>query len=128
MKNDGFTLIELIGIVGVLGMLLLVGLPALTMTLNKNKENEFSRVKRDIELAAENYVINHLDEFDELDELDGEGKFKSVYISLNLLKENGYIPSGLVDPRTDTQFDYNLSVKIFKDRNNDNLLKYEFVP
>ena len=120
MRQKAFTLVELIGIMVVLGLIILVGVPALTTSLRKANEEEYERIIRTFNLAAETYVQINKENDGALIGLNTPNT--PVYITLNVLKQNGYIKSGIVNPLTDSVFDYNQAVKAFK--NSDGVIEY----
>jgi len=64
MNNKGFTLVELLGVIGVLLVIMLVAIPNITSTFERNK-NKVDEQKRQIILsAAEIYVNKYKKEFD----------------------------------------------------------------
>lgn len=121
MKKNAFTLVELIGIIVILGLMLIVGVPALTKTLKKVNNDEYERFKKDLELATENYVVQNIDMYPELETVGGE-----VYITLEELKQQGYIKSSIIDPSNDLTYEdiKNNTIKVYK--NSSGVLEYDY--
>lgn len=64
MNNKGFTLVELLGVLAVLMAIILVAIPSISSSLERNK-NKVDEQKREIILsAAEIYVNKHKKEFE----------------------------------------------------------------
>lgn len=117
--KKGFTLVELIGIMVILGLMVLVGVPAMTRTLRNTNEDEYNRALTDLYLATENYIEVNRSNFPTLNEAGGE-----TYISLNELKNAGYLRANITNPKTENVFDYTKAVRVF--RNLDGTLDYEY--
>lgn len=117
--KKGFTLVELIGVMVILGLMVLVGVPAMTRTLRNTNEDEYNRALTDLYLATENYIEVNRSNFPTLNEAGGE-----VYISLNELKNAGYLRANITNPKTEKVFDYKNAVRVF--RNLDGTLDYEY--
>lgn len=97
MRNRGFTLVELLGVVAILAMLGLVIVPVISNVLSNNKRELYNVQIRNIESAANNYVSEHV--FD-IDISIGSSKG----ITLGTLKSFGYISDDIVDPITRKKF------------------------
>ena len=117
--KKGFTLVELIGVMVILGLMVLVGVPAMTRTLRNTNEDEYNRALTDLYLATENYIEVNRTNFPTLNEAGGE-----TYISLNELKNAGYLRANITNPKTEKVFDYTKAVRVF--RNLDGTLDYEY--
>lgn len=114
MKNKGFTLVELIGVIVILGVVAIFAVPALTKTLKDSAEKSYNEYVRDISIAAENYFHNETDEII-------NGKY---FISVGTLIEKGYLKRG-INPKTNEETSDNATVIITK--NTDKTEKYQFV-
>jgi len=86
MNNKGFTLIELLGVVVVLVLVLLVAIPNIMSTFERNK-NKITEQKEEIVLsAAEIYANKYKKEFDYAMFLNGE-----CGISIKNLKDSNLL-------------------------------------
>ena len=57
MKNNkGFTIIELLAVLVILITILLIGIPSITSTVERNKQNALNKKYDIIEAAGETYV------------------------------------------------------------------------
>lgn len=117
--KKGFTLVELIGVMVILGLMVLVGVPAMTRTLRNTNDDEYNRALTDLYLATESYIEVNRKNFPILDNAGGD-----VYISLNELKNAGYLRANITNPKTEKVFDYKNAVRVF--RNLDGTLDYEY--
>ncbi len=103
MKNKGFTLLELIGVIVILGVVAVFSIPALTKTFKDSAEKEYNEYVKNITLAAENYFHS---------ETDGiiNGKY---FIKVGTLLENGYLKK-TINPRTNKEISEDATVIISK--------------
>lgn len=113
MKNKGFTLIEMIGIITVLAVILLVVFPNISNGLKTMKEAKEKNFTDNLKISAEAYIGIYQDNYPELKTPNGsiQIKIKDLYDS-NLLKgryEN---------------VDLNSTITITRDQNNE--LKYYY--
>lgn len=96
MKQNGFTLIELIGVVAIIALVMVVTVPKVMSTMTKSTVKEFETFKHDLELSAASYVENNWAEFKDVyqkDNIDG------IYcLPLSVLMDNNYIKNTDIDP------------------------------
>lgn len=114
MKKQGFTLVELIGVIVILGLIAAFSVPALTKTMKDSSEKQYENYVKNITLAAENYFHS---------ETDGtlNGKY---FIKLKTLMDTGYWKKE-DNPKTNRETNENLTVMISK--NDDGTEKYELL-
>ncbi len=63
MKNKkGFTMVELLAVIAILGILSLIAVGSFTNILSKSKKQTYEELEKNMEVAAENYLIDHMDE------------------------------------------------------------------
>lgn len=55
-NNKGFTLIELLGVIIILSAILLIAIPNITTSIDKNKQNQIEKQKEEIVSAAEEFM------------------------------------------------------------------------
>lgn len=114
MKNKGFTLIELIGVVVILGLLATFSIPALTKTFRDSADKQYEEYLKNIELAAENYFHS-----------ETNGDLTTNYtITIGELVSSGYLKKE-INPKTNTETPDSYIVIISK--NEDGTEKYELV-
>lgn len=98
MKQNGFTLIELIGVVAIIALVMIVTVPKVMSTMTKSTVKEFETFTHDLELSASSYVENNWNEFKidyQINNRDG------IYcLPLMVLMNNNYIKNTDVDPST----------------------------
>lgn len=87
MKNKGFTLIEMLGIITVVGVVLLVVFPNISKSIQSMKESKEKNITDNLKLSAEAYIGIYQDRYPELNQTNGsvQIKIKDLYDS-NLLK------------------------------------------
>lgn len=110
MKKSGFTLIELLGVIVILSILSLITIPIIDRSLNQGKENLSDIQKGQLIKALKNYYTEHLSEFNAI----GEG---SDCKTVAQLKENGYLPTDLKDPKTNLDLSEDIEVCVRKELN-----------
>lgn len=108
MKKNGFTLIEILGVIAILGILGVIVVPTITSVMNQNQQTIDENQKKLIISAAKSYAtenaFNHKEE-----------------ITINELQELGYLEKTEIK-NNKTDEDYKCSVvKITKNNN-----KYEY--
>lgn len=106
-KKNGFTLIELIGIIVILGVLVAIGVPSLLKTLNNNKNKEYETFEKNLFLATESYIQNHQDSFDSLAEANG-----SAIVSIDALINSGLIKRSMINPKTGEKINLEDFIKV----------------
>lgn len=58
IRNNGFTLIEMLGIVIIITVILLVTVPTLTSTLRSSNTKRYENFKKNLALVTESYLVN----------------------------------------------------------------------
>ncbi len=109
MKKNGFTLVELLGVITILAMLGLIIVPVINKIIISNKYELYNVQIRNIESGASNFVSEHL--FDIPDN-------SSLGITLGKLKELGYVNSDIADPVSKNRFSDDMIVVIKNDNGN----------
>lgn len=107
-KKKGFTLIELIGIVIILGVIVIIGVPSIMKILQSNKNKEYEVFEKNLFLAAETYVSEHIEEIDELKVAGG-----TYYVPIELLFKEKLINSkAKYNPLTKSNVADNAAVQV----------------
>lgn len=86
INGKGFSLVELLGVIVILGILSGVAVIAVSRYLNKSREQSYEIMEESIYSAAQNYVLDSIDEFS-----------GSKTVNIEKLVEDGYLDP-LVDP------------------------------
>ena len=97
MKNKGFTLVELIGVITVLGIVILLAIPTVRKINDNSKEELYNVQINNIEEGLKNWAI---DNSNLLPQNEGE----IINITLGQLKTGGYIDSEIKNPKTNKCF------------------------
>ena len=105
MKQNGFTLIELIGVVAILALIMVVTIPQLMSTMTKSNVKELESFAYDLEASAMTYVENEWSDF-KIEYLK-YNKDGSYCLSLSSLIEKNYIRKTEIDPSTNAVIDAN---------------------
>ena len=98
MKNRGFTLVELLGVIVILSIIAVITVPLVQRTILENTEEVYNDQVLSFERAARNYTNSAVYNMTRCE--------PSCSISLKELQEKGYLPSGdIINPKTDEKFD-----------------------
>ncbi len=114
MKNRGFTLPELLGIITLLALLALLIIPAVSKNVSKGKRDLYEVQLRNFEKAAKDWMAIHT--------LELPDKEINTVITLGCLKVEGLLEESIENPLTNSQFPNDMVVKI---RTESNQLIYE---
>lgn len=118
MKNRGFTLVELLGVITVLALITLIAVPSITGTLKKQKEMQYNKYLNDLYLATEAYVLNQ-------DEYDLSQVNQTIYIKLEDVVKAKYLNSTIVNPKTNEKLNVAHYIKITVKE--DNTFQYDYL-
>ena len=114
VKNNGFTLVELLGVVIILSMLGIVIVPSINNVISDSKRKLYDVQIDNIKVGASNYVNEHIFE------LDFENN-DSIGITLGFLKQMGYVDDNISDPIKKSKFSDDMIIVI---NNNSNVFSY----
>ena len=109
MNKNGFTLVELLGVIVILGIIATITVPLIQRTIIENTEEAYNDQVTSFERAAKNYAASDVYNMTNC-------QTKICTISLKELQEKGYLQSGdIVNPITDENFDMDNVVDITYD-------------
>lgn len=103
MRNKGFTLAELLGVIVILALVSLITVPAITNSLQDYKSRLCNTQLEEIVAAARTWGADNL-----LKLPTGEGE--TYTLSLATLSESGYIGGDIENPITKEKFDLDNTV------------------
>ncbi len=107
MRNKGFTLAELLGVIAILGIIALITVPAINRSLSQGREDLYLTQIEQIEKGAQDYYTEHTDE---LPEEIGDTACKTI----DELQTSGYLPLDIENPKTGENFSLTTEVCITK--------------
>lgn len=109
MRKNGFTIIEVLGVVVILSVLAIVIYPVITGNINKAKEELYQVNVDEIETAARSW----------LDQYSGSLPEDSFVIYLSDLKSAGLIDKDITNPKTNNKFADDMEIEIVYDEETD---------
>lgn len=92
-KNNGFTLIELIGVIIIITLLGLLIIPIVDQIIKENQDNLYTVQVKNIEEAAKNWGAENIS-------LLPNATDTEVIVTLTTLKSGGFLPESIVNPKT----------------------------
>ncbi len=95
MKNKAFTLVELLGVIVILGLLSIVIIPKVGDSIKNSKETSYRTQVNTIKKAANDFLIENTSTLE---------TNKSITIKLGILKQEGYLPLNIKNPKTRKDF------------------------
>ena len=105
MKNKGFTLAELLGVIVLLALICLVAFPPILRDIKKSKSNIDEATFKIIRSATDVYVNRHLSSFEKVED--------NVYcVQLQSLIDEGDLSMDLKDTNTNMKIDPLKYVKV----------------
>ena len=103
MKKNGFTLIEILGVIVILGLISALIYPVINNVLNDNKQKLYDKQISNLEKIAYNWSIENTEI------LPKEGTY---FLSFGKLQEDGYIKeSDVKNPLTDNDLTGCIQIK-----------------
>lgn len=112
MKKNGFTLVELLGVIAILAMLGLIIVPTINKVISDNKQELYNVQIRSIKSAASNFVSENIFSDDLVIPNNS-----SIGIKLGKLKELGYIDSDIKNPINKMEYSDDLVILITNNNN-----------
>ncbi len=119
MKNKGFTLVELLGVLVVLAIMLIVTVPAITSSLKSADQKEYDSFVNNIIDSAELYVETNREKFPELSSIGGVSA-----VPIRDLIDSGFLKENTINPDTDEVVDRTELVGLYV--NDDKTIYYEY--
>lgn len=96
LNNKGFTLVELLAVVVILSILISIMVPSVNYLIDKNKEDNYEKLKSGIISAAKVYLSDNRYEIDLKDKTDGICDNGKTEEDINKVGENTLTDSKLL--------------------------------
>lgn len=112
MKNKAFTLVELLGVIVLLGILGVVIIPKVGDSITNSKETAYITQEEQIKKAATDFIIDNTELLETTD---------TITIKLGVLKQKGYLPINIKNPKTRKNISNESLITITKEGNNYNI-------
>ena len=108
MKNKGFTLIEILGVVTILAVIMLIAVQQVTKMIKNSKEETYEKQLDAIVEAARLWGNEHREELPQNND-------ETLIITISQLQQSGYLDEDLVNPETQEPItDDQVSVQVVK--------------
>ena len=104
-QKNGFTLLELLGVIVILVLLVTMVSPIIQKEVKKSQKTINEAQIENIKAAANDWAIDHPDS---LPTVEG----RSITITLSTLQDGWYISENLKDTKTNTEINGNLQITI----------------
>ena len=105
MKTRAFTLVELLGVIVLLGILGVVIIPKVGDSITNSKETAFITQEEQIKKAAYDFIVDNVELFDNTN---------TITIKLGVLKQKGYLPINIKNPKTRKNISNDSTITITK--------------
>lgn len=115
-KSKGFTMVELLAVLVVLAIVTAISVPVITRSLKSGKENSYEQQLNTILDGAKTYGAKNINI------LPTKGNSKTI--TLQDLKEDGYVEDDIKNPKTKKLFADTMQIKI---TNNNGDIQYTIV-
>lgn len=109
MKRRGFTLTELLATLVVLGIIALITAPVVIKTINNFRSDSVEKQYDLIEMGADDFMADNGNQY-------SLNENESIYITLGMLKQDGYIDKNLKNTETNKYFANDMIIKITKNK------------
>lgn len=115
LKHNGFTLAELLGVIIILSIIGLISFSAIDKNLKEGRIKTCKAQEKNIIEGAKTYFIDNPSELPNIENI----------ITINDLKNNGYIEEDLKNPMTDKVYSDETYVEIIKETGSNNKYTYK---
>lgn len=116
MKNKGFTLSELLGVIALLGIISLITVPAIDRSLNKGKTELYETQIEQLKKGLKDYLAENIKE---MPQTTGEKTCKTI----SELQSAGSLPLNIKNPQTNEAFSQ--TTKVCAEKVGDNEFNYK---
>ena len=111
MKNKGFTLAELVGVLVILAALILMAIPTVTKNIKEATENAYNEQLESIKLSLQLWLNDN----------PKPNNGESITITLSQLKYAGLVEMDMINPKTEKLFPNDMELVI---TNNKGIIEY----
>ena len=117
MNRKAFTLVELLGVIVILGILGLVIIPKVGDAITNSQEQSYKAQETTIKKATNDFLMDNSDLLE---------NNQSITIKLGVLKQKGYLPVNIKNPKTQANFSNESRIVIQKQNENYNISLFLF--
>lgn len=110
--KKGFTLVELLAVITLLAVIGLIAVPVVNRTINSSKEKAYNAQVEEIKNAARSWASEHLNEVleDDVSCPTNTSIVNITTVTVDTLKNGGYIPKKAKSPKNDTNLSGYVSI------------------
>lgn len=90
MKKNGFSLIELLGVITIMGLLVVIIIPVVDREIKKGNKKSIESTKESLIKSVKSWLVDNKVLFDD--------ENNSLVITLSTLKEEGYVDANIKHP------------------------------
>lgn len=116
-QKNGFTIIEVMGVIILLSIIGLITIPIITGTMKSSREKLYETQIDNLKSAARLYVVDPLENDKKNIKKLENGEIESFDISLDNLKKQGKIDKNFENPKTGEPFKGCIYVKVTTNEN-----------
>ena len=115
MKKNGFTLIEVLGVVILLGILSVIVVPVVKDSVKQSKRKAYDKQVNTVITSAKNWASDNIDELSE----------ETIFVDIQSLKQNGFLENKkIINPVTNEEMNGCVEISYEEDFNQ---YKYEYL-
>lgn len=126
MKKNGFTLIELIGVVVIIALVMIVAIPQVMSTFTTSTVEKVDVFKNDIESLASSYIEANWSNFKEEYVANKNSSTGEYCLPVQVLIDNKFLSASEIDPSTEKTIDPSGKYVLLKNESTNGGYKFSF--
>jgi prepilin-type N-terminal cleavage/methylation domain-containing protein len=110
-KNNGFSLVELLGVIIILGIISLITVPIISTSIKHSRQSSLDTIKNSVKNSTINWIADNMS-------ITPENENDSITINLDQLKRQTYIDNKIMNPVTGDEVSNDSQIVITNINNN----------